>query len=177
MLLFNVNLDRVDVNDVRIMVEFPDFCQGLEEVMLSDDLYGVCKPPPVPDLDDVPVLASFYDYALGGVNCNESCDDLALVQAHSNLYFHTIACPIGLTTHGFTTQFHIPALKRYNGTGNFVCLDTGRDIKLTYRDVWMGADIIRGWFIVLDFLWQGTPPFAMGVFHNWSTSAVRVDYR
>lgn len=77
-----------------------------------------------PDVDDVPILATWYNPALGGINCGESCHALADGLGWSGAdYGRVAACPKGW--HYLTLTF---------GNYEVLCRDRGGMINCSYNE-------------------------------------------
>lgn len=160
------------LDDVIVRVKFPPECQtaGWRDRMEPDVWTAVCEPPPIPPLEAMPIYASWYNPAWGGINCDHDCTQLAIAPMRDEWYGRVAACPPGFTTRGWTTEFHIA------GLGSFLCLDRGGAIKITYRTVYTRDGFQDLWVIVLDFMVEETPPFAAEIFWNWQATMTPVPH-
>lgn len=112
------------------------------------DPIGICHPVSnaiycTAGFDDVQARASWYDPALGGINCfNDTCDHLGDLTPVRDAYGWAAACPLGM--YGMTISFE--------HAGTWQCRDSGTAVipkwgKWYTADGWQWA-----WVITIDFL-------------------------
>lgn len=120
-------------------------------------IQGNCIPPQ-PPLRETPLLVSWYDPALGGVNCGGSCDHLSLTEMDEGLYGHVAACPAELVGLDVTAVISHPAI------GIQHCLDRGGAIEFKYGYLegvgWL-------WYGVIDLLAHEQPPATWTLITDW----------
>lgn len=92
--------------------------------------------PPPPALADLPILVTWYNPALGGINCNNDCSTLADgTKWNDSHYNNTAACIVRLR--GATLHFGDYAVK---------CRDSGGMVKISWNDYY------QRWVMHVDVL-------------------------
>jgi len=95
-----------------------------------------------PSLHEMPIVTTWYDYALGGINCDSDCSMMADGSASVDATYYgddivsTAAC----------IQEWVGETVMIDGLGIFRCRDTGGDMIIEFNDVY------REWVIHLDVL-------------------------
>lgn len=102
--------------------------------------HAICPPP----ITEMPLLVTWYDPNLGGINCDVDCSTFADNSPVTSLaYGQVAACiPEWLGAHLTIT-----------GLGTFHCRDTGGAITIAYNDYY------KEWVIHVDVLEKQTPPW------------------
>jgi len=96
-------------------------------------------------IEELRALLSWYDGALGGINCVEPCEYLGDGTLVSESYGRFMACPLGLYGRFFT----------FEGVGTFQCRDHGGDINVRYGRRYTRNGFVNEWYIVFDLSMQG----------------------
>ena len=112
--------------------------------------------PPRPPLRDIPILTTYYDPALGSINCNHDCNSLALVPMADSLYGVAAACPAELVGVDWTAVIYHPAI------GERPCLDRGGSVVVEYNQH------LQKWVIRVDLLETGPHPSNWSLLYDWS---------
>jgi hypothetical protein len=112
--------------------------------------------PERPPLSEMPLLTTYYDPALGGVNCGGSCDNLALGAMSDALYGVGMACPAELVGLDVTAVISHPAI------GERPCLDRGGMVIVEYNQG------LQMWVIRIDLLETGPHPSNWILLYDWS---------
>lgn len=99
---------------------------------------------------ELPLRASWYDPALGGINCMEPCTQLGDGTAVSEAYGWALSCPAGWYGRWLEIKH----------AGRWQCRDHGGAILPTYGRTYTGAGFVTGWWITVDFLVRQPPPYA-----------------
>lgn len=93
------------------------------------------------DVDQLYGLLSWYDPALGGINCQEPCHLLGDGTPVEQSYGVMMACPLGLYGRSFS----------FDGVGTFQCRDHGGDVNVRYeRRYTSDRGFVDDWFVVFD---------------------------
>jgi hypothetical protein len=107
---------------------------------------------PPPPINEKPVLISWYDPAIGGINCDSDCTVFAdMTPVTDEAYGQVAACPVEWIGKRIT----IPQV------GDYLCRDTGGAIRVTYDDG-------RGWHIPIDILAKEQPDMFGYLISGWS---------
>jgi hypothetical protein len=112
--------------------------------------------PPQPPLADLPLLTTYYNPALGSINCNSDCSTLALVPMSDTLYGFAAACPAEMVFVDFTAVISHPAI------GERACLDRGGAVVIEYNE---GLQL---WVIRIDLMERGPHPSNWQLLYGWS---------
>lgn len=105
----------------------------------------------VAEIEDLRGLMSWYDGALGGINCVEPCEFLGDGTPTAESYGWAMACPLGLYGRFFT----------FEGVGRFQCRDHGGAVNVRYGRRYTRNGFVSEWYIVFDLSMQGDGfPFA-----------------
>jgi hypothetical protein len=114
--------------------------------------------PARPPIKDIPLLAFWYDPALGQHNCDGSCDSLSLTAMHDSLYEKAAACPAEMVGTDYTAVLNHPSI------GERACLDRGGGINIEYRYIpgvgWL-------WVALIDLLERGPHPANWTLLYGW----------
>jgi hypothetical protein len=124
---------------------------------------GLCDPqePTVLEwyqLPQFPVIVSVYDPALGGINCDSSCDTIATGQLEPWMYGGIAACDLRLLRATIT----IP------GIGSYRCLDTGGAIGLRWSAAYQRYVVVFD--VLYDLVGQEAPAWTYSLVSGWSIS-------
>ena len=117
--------------------------------------------------EDLPILASQYDYALcahewGQINCDDDPTHFATGPTSPQWYGRVAACPHDWTFYDYTTHITTPY-------GTVACVDRGGAISIQQRWVWDGPDYIYTWVILVDFLDDELQPWHWGLIREFDT--------
>lgn len=99
---------------------------------------------------ELPLRASWYDPALGGVNCMDPCHLLGDGTHVDNAYGWALSCPDGWYGRWLDVQH----------AGSHLCLDSGGAIHPTYGRTYTNEGFVECWWITVDFLAKEPPPYA-----------------
>lgn len=102
------------------------------------------------EAEALPLRASWYDPALGGVNCMEPCGYLGDGTAVADAYGWAMACPVGWYGRWLDIE----------GVGRRQCRDHGGAIHPAYGRVYTPEGWVECWYITVDFLEHEPPPWA-----------------
>ena len=111
-----------------------------------------CPPP----ITEMPVLVTWYDPALGGINCDVDCTTYA---------DGTLVTPDDYGQVSACIPEWLGASITIDGLGTFACRDTGSAIVVDYNEYY------RGWVIHVDILHEEPPDWNYQLRHwqlNWS---------
>lgn len=100
--------------------------------------------------DELPLRASWYDPALGGVNCMEPCGQLGDGTAVSDGYGWVVACPDGWYGRWLDVEH----------AGRWQCRDHGGAIHPTYGRTYTADGFVECWWIAVDMLVREQPGYA-----------------
>lgn len=106
-----------------------------------------CPPP----ITEMPVLVTWYDPALGGINCDADCTTYA---------DGTIVTPDDYGQVSACIPEWLGASITIDGIGTFACRDTGSAIVVNYNEYY------RGWVIHVDVLHEEPPDWNYQL-RNW----------
>lgn len=112
--------------------------------------------PPMPPLSEMPLLTTWYDPALGGINCGGSCSHMALAPVTEAMYGYAAACPAALVGVDFTAVISHPAI------GERACLDRGGAVIVEY------SQALQTWIIRVDLLETGAHSSNWTLLYGWS---------
>jgi len=123
----------------------------------------------VEDVYSVPLWGSWYNPALGGINCDgenpddpfEGCDTVATGPFEEWMYGAAASCPPGWTRYTYTTVI-------VTEWGEFSCVDNGPGIRPVWREVYTAEGFDWMWVIVVDFLMRQRPHWGYSVIEEWS---------
>ena len=101
------------------------------------------EPPVEKKLTDYPAVITFYDPALGGINCDDDCSTVATGLLTDDMYFTSGACHKDLL--GRTVYFHAIDFE-------MECVDTGGMITVLYSKYYK-QDVLY-----FDVLWDANNP-------------------
>lgn len=114
--------------------------------------------PPRPSIRELPLLVTWYNPAMGGLNCDGDCSHLSLAPMHPAFYGRAAACPAEFVGLDFTAVVSHPAI------GERACLDRGGAVVVEYRYVpgvgWL-------WLAVVDLLEHGPHPTNWQLLYGW----------
>lgn len=97
------------------------------------------------DFQELPIKASWYDPAQGGINCYlDTCDHLGDGTLVTDAYGWAMACPLGM--YGLTLDIE--------HAGQWQCRDHGGAVNVRYGEVYTSDGWVTEWHIVGDFLLQ-----------------------
>ena len=108
--------------------------------------------------DHLPVRASYYNPALGGINCDEDCSTTGDGTPVAECYGWCAACPPGW--YGRHLDFG-------RWVGQWQCRDHGGAVVPTYGRTYMPGGFVEGWWIVVDFMAHRQPAWAY-LLLDWS---------
>jgi hypothetical protein len=117
---------------------------------------GDCYPLPTGTLcfvaaEELPIRASWYDPALGGINCMEPCDLLGDGTAVAEAYGWAASCPNGWYGRWLDVEY----------AGRWQCRDHGGAIVPTWGEAFVsGVGTGWHWWITVDFLAHEQPSWA-----------------
>lgn len=109
--------------------------------------------PPVPPIEDLPIVVTYYYPDQGGVNCNQDCSILADNQPwDAGDYGNVAACPRELFYQHLEIQ----------GFGTVHCRDTGPAVTVRWNDYW------QQYVIHVDVLEEvGVDTYNYWLFDEW----------
>jgi hypothetical protein len=110
---------------------------------------GICHPVDdhvtycTVDMEDLPLWTSYYDPALGGINClNDTCEHLGDGTPVKDGYGRYMACPPGM----YGLELEIEDI------GIWQCRDHGGMVVPRYSRVYTPDGFVTGWHLIADFL-------------------------
>lgn len=121
-------------------------------VLVAFETAWPCPPP----ITEMPILVTWYDPALGGINCDEDCTTFA---------DGTLVTPDDYGRVGACIPEWLGASITIADLGTFECRDTGPSIVIAYNEYY------RGWVIHVDILHDKPPEWNYQLYNwqlNWS---------
>lgn len=113
----------------------------------------ICSVEPPPPIETLPILVTWYDPALGGINCGGGCDTLADgTKWNGSHYYTTAACLV--EWRGGVVVF---------GDYSLTCRDTGGAIKRSWNEHY------QRWVVHVDILAPADNPPACNycLYYDW----------
>lgn len=116
--------------------------------------------------EDLPLRASWYDPAEGGINCMDPCTLTATGATVESCYLRCIACPFEWLMWPPVTL--VVESNRAGGGGEWVCQDTGGAIDgVQYgRTYDPGRGFVHEFYITIDFMSPSQPTWSYELM-NW----------
>lgn len=105
----------------------------------------------VVEAEALPIRASYYNPALGGINCDEDCSTTGDGTPVEQCYGWCMACPPGW--YGRWLDFG-------EWVGQWQCRDHGGAITPTYGVTYTPDGFVEGWWITCDFMAYDEPEWA-----------------
>ena len=113
---------------------------------------ALCVFPPPSNRGDIPVITTWYDPALGGINCDDDCKTLADGGTwSSDDYGRVAACPASWMGKRFVTT-----------AGEFLCRDTGGKIGLAWNAYY------ENWVFHVDIMSDTPISYNYRLWHKWA---------